>query len=204
MDSLLLSQKGKVPPAAYGSDAGQRVLGWAPMARRLRHRRRVVVLRSQEGRIRASLASLMARKQWMRGPRLQRSRRRQSRSLWTSRRWQRRSLVIRCGFGAGRAVPGLSVVSIPMRRCTSGSIGWPTIHDTRDIRKGAAEFGDLRFRVLDSAGLETKAPSDTIHSRTTAMTWNVLAGSQFAIFLIDVRFASRLLGILEEKMRLLA
>ncbi|KAJ6802353.1 putative GTPase Der [Iris pallida] len=87
----------------------------------------------------------------------------------------------------------LSVVSILMRRCTSGRIGWPTIHVTRDIRKGVTKVGDLRFRVLDSAGLKGDAASDTILSLTTAMTWNVLARSKFAIFLIDVRFASRLL-----------
>ncbi|KAJ6847923.1 putative altered inheritance rate of mitochondria protein 25 [Iris pallida] len=86
----------------------------------------------------------------------------------------------------------LSVVSILMRRCTSGSIGWPTIHVTRDIRKGVAKVGDLRFRVLDSAGLERDAASDTILSLTTTMTWNVLTRSQFAIFLIDVRTVKEL------------
>ncbi|KAJ6795686.1 Uncharacterized protein M6B38_225965 [Iris pallida] len=63
----------------------------------------------------------------------------------------------------------------------------PDDHVTRDIREGVAKLGDLRFRVLDSAGLETEAASGTILSRTTAMTGNVLARSQFAIFLIDVR-----------------
>ncbi|KAJ6820659.1 putative GTPase Der [Iris pallida] len=88
----------------------------------------------------------------------------------------------------------LSVVSILMWRYTSGRIGWPTIYVTMDIRKGVTKVGDLRFRVLDSAGLEGDAASDTILSLTTAMTWNVLARSKFAIFLIDVRFVSRNFG----------
>jgi predicted GTPase len=60
-------------------------------------------------------------------------------------------------------------------------------HVTRDIREGIAKLGDLRFRVLDSAGLETAATSGSILARTTDMTGNVLTRSQFAIFLIDVR-----------------
>ncbi|KAG6531520.1 GTPase Der-like [Zingiber officinale] len=63
----------------------------------------------------------------------------------------------------------------------------PDDHVTRDIREGIAKLGDLRFRVLDSAGLETEATSGSILSRTTDMTANVLARSQFAILLIDVR-----------------
>ncbi|XVE51993.1 hypothetical protein DITRI_Ditri02bG0084400 [Diplodiscus trichospermus] len=63
----------------------------------------------------------------------------------------------------------------------------PDDHVTRDIREGLAKLGDLRFRVLDSAGLETEASSGSILSRTASMTANVLARTQFAIFLIDVR-----------------
>ncbi|KAJ0962921.1 hypothetical protein J5N97_028043 [Dioscorea zingiberensis] len=63
----------------------------------------------------------------------------------------------------------------------------PDDHVTRDIREGIAKLGDLRFRVLDSAGLETAATSGSILSRTTEMTGCVIARSQFAIFLIDVR-----------------
>ncbi|MBA0742828.1 hypothetical protein Gogos_015844 [Gossypium gossypioides] len=66
----------------------------------------------------------------------------------------------------------------------------PDDHVTRDIREGLAKLGDLRFRVLDSAGLETEATSGSILNRTAAMTANVLARTQFAIFLIDVRCKS--------------
>ncbi|KAM3762812.1 hypothetical protein ACB098_01G374100 [Castanea mollissima] len=63
----------------------------------------------------------------------------------------------------------------------------PDDHVTRDIREGVAKLGNLRFRVLDSAGLETEASSGSILSRTSKMTANVLARSNFAMFLIDVR-----------------
>ncbi|CAL9059346.1 unnamed protein product [Musa banksii] len=63
----------------------------------------------------------------------------------------------------------------------------PDDHVTRDIREGIAKLGDLRFRVLDSAGLETATTSGSILHRTTEMTGNVLARTKFAIFLIDVR-----------------
>ncbi|XP_058089926.1 uncharacterized protein LOC131236637 [Magnolia sinica] len=63
----------------------------------------------------------------------------------------------------------------------------PDDHVTRDIREGIAKLGDLRFRVLDSAGLEMAATSGSILSRTAEMTGNVIARSQFAIFLIDAR-----------------
>ncbi|BFG15606.1 hypothetical protein CerSpe_018790 [Prunus speciosa] len=60
-------------------------------------------------------------------------------------------------------------------------------HVTRDIREGIAKLGDLRFKVLDSAGLETAASSGSILDRTSGMTASVLARCQFAVFLIDVR-----------------
>ncbi|KAJ4958519.1 hypothetical protein NE237_025630 [Protea cynaroides] len=63
----------------------------------------------------------------------------------------------------------------------------PADHVTRDVREGIAKLGDLRFKVLDSAGLEMAASSGSILDRTAEMTANVLARSQFAIFLIDVR-----------------
>ncbi|ESQ47030.1 hypothetical protein EUTSA_v10027686mg [Eutrema salsugineum] len=63
----------------------------------------------------------------------------------------------------------------------------PDDHVTRDIREGIAKLGDLRFNVLDSAGIETEVSSGTILGRTTTMTANVLARTQFAILIIDVR-----------------
>lgn len=63
----------------------------------------------------------------------------------------------------------------------------PDDHVTRDIREGLAKLGDLRFKVLDSAGLETEATSGSILDRTAGMIANVLAKTQFSIFMIDVR-----------------
>ncbi|XP_059652139.1 uncharacterized protein LOC132299490 isoform X2 [Cornus florida] len=63
----------------------------------------------------------------------------------------------------------------------------PTDHVTRDIREGVAKLGNLLFNVLDSAGLEAEASSGSVQNRTAEMTRNVLARSQFALFLIDAR-----------------
>lgn len=63
----------------------------------------------------------------------------------------------------------------------------PNDHVTRDIREGIAKLSDLRFRVLDSAGLEAEASSGSVLGRTAGMTGNVLRRSQFALFLIDAR-----------------
>lgn len=63
----------------------------------------------------------------------------------------------------------------------------PEDHVTRDIREGVAKLGDLRFKVLDSAGLEAEATSGSILHRTAGMTASVLSRSHFAIFLTDGR-----------------
>ncbi|KAI3755024.1 hypothetical protein L1987_54817 [Smallanthus sonchifolius] len=63
----------------------------------------------------------------------------------------------------------------------------PNDHVTRDIREGIAKLGDLRFKVLDSAGLEAEASSGSVLSRTAEMTANVLRRCNFALFLIDAR-----------------
>ena len=74
-----------------------------------------------------------------------------------------------------------------IRRREALVLNTPDDHVTRDIREGVAKLGDLRFRVLDSAGLETAASSGSILCRTTDMTGSVIVKTQFAIFLIDVR-----------------
>lgn len=63
----------------------------------------------------------------------------------------------------------------------------PAGHVTRDIREGVAKLGDLRFKVLDSAGLETASSPADILMRTSEMTRKVLPKSAAAIFLIDAR-----------------
>ncbi|KAK6159766.1 hypothetical protein DH2020_003147 [Rehmannia glutinosa] len=66
----------------------------------------------------------------------------------------------------------------------------PNDHVTRDIRDGVAKLGDLRFRVLDSAGLEAEASSGSVLGRTAAMTGDVLSRAQFILFLIDSRWTT--------------
>ncbi|XP_060199237.1 uncharacterized protein LOC132627701 [Lycium barbarum] len=63
----------------------------------------------------------------------------------------------------------------------------PTDHVTRDIREGVAKLGNLRFKVLDSAGIEAQASSGSVLSRTAEMTGNVLSKTQFALLLVDSR-----------------
>ncbi|XP_057799688.1 uncharacterized protein LOC131015339 [Salvia miltiorrhiza] len=63
----------------------------------------------------------------------------------------------------------------------------PNDHVTRDIRDGIAKLGDLRFRVLDSAGLEAEASSGSVLGRTAAMTGYVLSKAHLSLFLIDAR-----------------
>ncbi|XP_057434244.1 uncharacterized protein LOC130726944 [Lotus japonicus] len=64
----------------------------------------------------------------------------------------------------------------------------PEDHVTRDIREGVAKLGNLRFRVLDSAGLETESTSaSSILHQTASITANLLPTSHVALFLTDVR-----------------
>lgn len=63
----------------------------------------------------------------------------------------------------------------------------PTDHVTRDIREGVAKLGNLRFKVLDSAGIEAEASSGSVLSRTAEMTGNVLSKTQFVLLLVDAR-----------------
>lgn len=61
----------------------------------------------------------------------------------------------------------------------------PEDHMTRDLLEGIA-----KFKVLDPAGLETAATSGSILDKSADMTASILARSQFAVFLIDVRLVS--------------
>ncbi|CAN4117824.1 unnamed protein product [Withania somnifera] len=63
----------------------------------------------------------------------------------------------------------------------------PTDHVTRDIREGVAKLGNLRFKVLDSAGIEAEASSGSVLGRTAEMTGNVLSKTQVVLLLVDAR-----------------
>jgi GTP-binding protein len=57
---------------------------------------------------------------------------------------------------------------------------------TRDLREGDARLGDLRFRVLDTAGLE-EATDDSLPGRMRRLTERAIAEADACLFLIDAR-----------------
>ncbi|EFN56363.1 hypothetical protein CHLNCDRAFT_144853 [Chlorella variabilis] len=61
----------------------------------------------------------------------------------------------------------------------------PGGHVTRDYQEGVARLADLRFRVIDTSGLEPFLPGDSIQARATVLTATVLARSDIALFLVD-------------------
>jgi predicted GTPase len=64
----------------------------------------------------------------------------------------------------------------------------PEGHVTRDIREGIAKLGGLNFKILDSAGLETFDPSESILGRTAGISAVTLKKCHLAIFLVDGRY----------------
>ncbi len=62
----------------------------------------------------------------------------------------------------------------------------PTPGVTRDRREGWARIGPLRFRAIDTAGLEEAAP-ETLEGRMMAQTERALAEADVALLLIDGR-----------------
>lgn len=63
----------------------------------------------------------------------------------------------------------------------------PSDHVTRDYREGLAQLGDLRFRVIDTSGLEPAAAAHTLQGRAAALTRGVLHSSQGVVMLLDAR-----------------
>lgn len=57
---------------------------------------------------------------------------------------------------------------------------------TRDRREGEARLGDLRFTVVDTAGLEESAP-DSLSGRMWAQTKTAIAQADAIFFMIDAR-----------------
>jgi GTP-binding protein len=57
---------------------------------------------------------------------------------------------------------------------------------TRDRREAEARLGDLRFRIIDTAGLEEAAPGD-LAERMRAQTERALALADVALLMIDAR-----------------
>ncbi|WP_410216986.1 ribosome biogenesis GTPase Der [Paracoccus sp. (in: a-proteobacteria)] len=57
---------------------------------------------------------------------------------------------------------------------------------TRDIREGAGRLGDLRFVVIDSAGLEM-AEDDSLQGRMRRLTERAVDESDICLFVVDAR-----------------
>ncbi len=57
---------------------------------------------------------------------------------------------------------------------------------TRDLREGEARLGDLRFTVLDTAGLED-ATDDSLPARMRRLTERAVAEADACLFVIDAR-----------------
>ena len=57
---------------------------------------------------------------------------------------------------------------------------------TRDIREGAGRLGDLRFVVIDSAGLEM-AEDDSLQGRMRRLTERAVDEADICLFVVDAR-----------------
>ncbi len=57
---------------------------------------------------------------------------------------------------------------------------------TRDLREGAAKLGDLRFTVIDTAGLE-EATDESLQGRMRKLTERAVDMADICLFLIDAR-----------------
>jgi GTP-binding protein len=57
---------------------------------------------------------------------------------------------------------------------------------TRDLREGAAKLGDLRFTVIDTAGLED-ATDDSLQGRMRRLTERAVDMADVCLFLVDAR-----------------
>ena len=57
---------------------------------------------------------------------------------------------------------------------------------TRDLREGEARLGDLKFTVIDTAGLE-EANDESLPGRMRRLTERAVASADICLFLIDAR-----------------
>ncbi|MEM0949043.1 MAG: ribosome biogenesis GTPase Der [Pseudomonadota bacterium] len=57
---------------------------------------------------------------------------------------------------------------------------------TRDLREGQAKLGDLRFTVIDTAGLE-EATDESLEGRMRRLTERAVEAADICLFLIDAR-----------------
>lgn len=63
----------------------------------------------------------------------------------------------------------------------------PGGHVTRDYREGVAQLSDLRFKLFDTAGMETSVQSGSLLERARGLTAKLLSRSHLALFMVDAR-----------------
>ena len=61
---------------------------------------------------------------------------------------------------------------------------------TRDLREGEARLGDLRFTVIDTAGLE-EATDESLQGRMRRLTERAVDMADICLFMIDARAGRR-------------
>eukprot|EP01026_Neomeris_dumetosa_P071699 TRINITY_DN72580_c0_g1_i10.p1 TRINITY_DN72580_c0_g1~~TRINITY_DN72580_c0_g1_i10.p1 ORF type:complete len:923 (+),score=166.36 TRINITY_DN72580_c0_g1_i10:12-2780(+) len=69
----------------------------------------------------------------------------------------------------------------------------PASHVTRDYKEGIGHFADLKFKVIDTSGLEPFMPKDSIQFRATRLTEKVVDKSDIIILVLDARSGLALL-----------
>jgi len=57
---------------------------------------------------------------------------------------------------------------------------------TRDLREGAAQLGDIKFTVIDTAGLE-EATDESLQGRMRALTERAVGMADVCLFMVDAR-----------------
>ena len=63
----------------------------------------------------------------------------------------------------------------------------PSSHVTRDYKEGIGKLGDLRFKVIDTSGLEPSAPQRSIQGRATEITSRVIKQSHLVLMVVDAK-----------------
>jgi predicted GTPase len=63
----------------------------------------------------------------------------------------------------------------------------PDSHVTRDYRETVAQLGDLRFRAVDTSGLEPFSPAASLQARAAALTLGVLRRADAALVIFDAK-----------------
>mmetsp|Transcript_10873 Transcript_10873/g.25831 ORF Transcript_10873/g.25831 Transcript_10873/m.25831 type:complete len:559 (+) Transcript_10873:170-1846(+) len=100
--------------------------------------------------------------------------------------------------GSAELLPQVCIVGRPnvgksmlynrlVRRKEAVVFDTPGSHVTRDYREGRAQLGDLRFRAIDTSGLEPFLPSSSLQGRASELTARMMRRSDLILLLLDAR-----------------